>query len=58
VYKFIWGITVGIWLMVALINISSYDQWRDEIRFTVQECEKDLPQNQHCEPVITARVVE
>jgi len=55
---FMWGVLAGVWLMIGVFSISDYGVWRDEVQFAIEECEQELPRNLHCEPVITAKVVE
>ena len=56
--NFMVGFTIGIWFVIVLTNISDYDRWRDEIKFAIEECEQELSRNQHCEPVISAKIKE
>ena len=56
--NFMWGMAVGIWLIIGINGILDHDRWRDEVRFAVEECEQELPRNQHCEPVISAKIKE
>lgn len=47
---------VGAFIAGAIIS-HNYGS-TDEIAEAIQQCEQNLPRNQHCEPVISARVVE